>query len=53
MTNAPGIGGVKNGAQGATVLYCAALTRIPQYLFAPPTRVHGTDAVFALSCRNI
>ena len=53
MTKCPGIGGGKNGAPGATVLYYATLTRIPRYLFAPPPREHGTTAVFALSCWNI
>ena len=53
MTNAPGIGGGTNGAPGVTVLYLAALTSIPKYLFAPPPRVHGTASVFALSCLNI
>ena len=53
MTKCPGIGGGTNGALGATVLYCAALTIIPKYPFAPPPRVHGTSAVLALSCRNL
>ena len=53
MTNAPGIGGGTNGMPGATVLYCAALTSIPENPFAPPPRVHGNAAVFALSCQNI
>ena len=53
MTNAPGIGGVTKGAPGATVLYCVALTSITKYPFASPPRVHGTAAMFALSCQNI
>ena len=53
MTNAPGIGGVTKGAPGATVLYCVALTSITKYPFAPPPRVNGTSAVFALSCQKI
>ena len=53
MTNAPGIGGGTKGALGATMLYCAALTSIPKYLFDPPPRVHGTTSAFTLSCRNI
>ena len=53
MTKCPGIGGGKNGAPGVTVLYCAALTSIPRYPFAPPPRVHRTAAMLALSCRNI
>ena len=52
-TNAPGIGGGTKSAPGDTVLYCAALTRIPKYQFAPLPKVHGTAAVFALSCRKI
>ena len=53
MTNVPGIGGVTNGALGATVLYCAVLTSIPKYPFDPLPRVKGTADVFALSCWNI
>ena len=53
MTKYPVIGGVTNGAPGATILYCVALTSIPRYPFAPPPRVHGTADVFALSCQNI
>ena len=53
MTNVPGIDGGTKGAPGATMLYCAELTRIPKYQFAPPPRVHGTAAVFAFSFRNI
>ena len=53
MTKCPGIGDDTDGAPGATVMYCAALTSIPEYPFAPPPRVHGNAAVFALSCQNI
>ena len=51
-TNAPGIGGGTKGALGATMLYIAALTRIPKHPFASPPRVHDTAAVFDLICWN-